>query len=40
MTALFVDVQSGPKECGKATREDFLLSVKTCQSKVSKWRKI
>lgn len=36
LTALFVDMQSGLKECGKATREDFLSCVKTCQSIISK----
>lgn len=40
LTALFVDLQSGPKKCGKATREDFLSSVRACQSKISKWREI
>lgn len=40
LTALFVDMQSGPEECGKATREDFLSSVRACQSKISKWREI
>lgn len=40
LTALFVDLQSGPKKCGKATREDFLSSVRACQSKISKRREI
>lgn len=40
LTALFEDMQSGPKECGKATREHFLSSVRACQSKISKWREI
>jgi len=39
MTALSADMQLAPKECGKARREDFLSSVKACQSKTSKWRK-
>lgn len=39
VTVLFVDMQSGPKECGKATREDFLSSLKLVKVKLASGEK-